>query len=303
MRNPVFLNKLNIAGILGFSLLYAFAFNTYFGTCGGEFCGLGSFLSYLYAGPVILIFDLIHSYSKWTKLFIIKLLLYLSFFIFSWIPEIVRSSVSLFRFRTINIFLVTYLRFLFLFFVLSLFAYIFNKSLFYGFQLIKGLWDNKKYSLLLRLLSLLLVPLTLIGAFLIIRFYKAPIAPNFVNTPGSQTIPQIIIKPNFDTTSADYNILGASVKNNILNVSVGYGGGCPKKEHSFKLYTNGILTLSEPPIMRVVLIHEPVIDMCKAYITKDLQFDLNSNTGKATVMHLINPSQSNEVSYELYFYQ
>ncbi|MFA7420874.1 MAG: hypothetical protein WCZ90_14420 [Melioribacteraceae bacterium] len=65
----------------------------------------------------------------------------------------------------------------------------------------------------------------------------------------------------------------ASIENNMLALSVSYGGGC--REHIIDLYSYTGIMKSNPPQMSLVLSHNANNDMCEAYITKTIRFDLS----------------------------
>lgn len=64
----------------------------------------------------------------------------------------------------------------------------------------------------------------------------------------------------------------AVIENNELVVSVSYSGGCAS--HLIELYAYTGILKSNPPQMNLVLSHNANNDMCEAYITKTIRFDL-----------------------------
>lgn len=65
----------------------------------------------------------------------------------------------------------------------------------------------------------------------------------------------------------------AVIENNELVMSVSYSGGCAT--HLIDLYAYTGILKSNPPQMNLVLSHNANNDMCEAYITKTIRFDLN----------------------------
>lgn len=65
-----------------------------------------------------------------------------------------------------------------------------------------------------------------------------------------------------------------SIDGSFLNFSVSYSGGC--KDHFINLYSYSGILKSNPPQLNLVLSHNANSDMCKAYITKNFLFDLNT---------------------------
>ena len=65
-----------------------------------------------------------------------------------------------------------------------------------------------------------------------------------------------------------------SVSGDNLRISVSYSGGC--KEHEFKLYAGQSFMESEPVRSRLVLVHNAQNDMCQAWVTQTLNFDLGN---------------------------
>lgn len=81
--------------------------------------------------------------------------------------------------------------------------------------------------------------------------------------------------------SSMFNITNAFIFEDILHVTVRYGGGC--KKHDFKLLWDGAILKSIPPKVNLYIIHNDRGDTCRALITEELQFRLsdliNSPTG------------------------
>ena len=68
------------------------------------------------------------------------------------------------------------------------------------------------------------------------------------------------------------NITDVSLINDILNFTVGYSGGC--KEHLIELFALKEIAKSNPARVSVNLSHFANGDMCEAYVTRKMQFDL-----------------------------
>ena len=60
------------------------------------------------------------------------------------------------------------------------------------------------------------------------------------------------------STNLNYFIDTAFIKNDSLNITIEYTGGC--KEHTFDLESNGVLLKSLPPKQQIHLIHRSEID-------------------------------------------
>ncbi len=73
----------------------------------------------------------------------------------------------------------------------------------------------------------------------------------------------------------DYDILSASIKGDILNVQVAYGGGCQEVE--FDLDISKSFKKSNPPQknMKVCLEYETNRYRCDMLITESLEFDIS----------------------------
>lgn len=65
----------------------------------------------------------------------------------------------------------------------------------------------------------------------------------------------------------------ALIENNLLSLSVSYGGGC--RDHIIDLYAYAGILKSNPPQMNLVLSHNANGDMCEAYVTRTIKFDLS----------------------------
>ncbi len=94
-----------------------------------------------------------------------------------------------------------------------------------------------------------------------------------------------------------FNILETSIKGDILEVTVEYGGGC--REHVFKMNSTGAWMKSMPPKMNLWLEHENNDDNCRALIREKLQFNLKPlryQSSKQVVL-IINGEEEKTVNY------
>ena len=60
-----------------------------------------------------------------------------------------------------------------------------------------------------------------------------------------------------------------------LEISVSYSGGC--QENKFEVVTDGTIIETEPPLIKLGLIHDDTDD-CEAYITETISMGLGENT-------------------------
>lgn len=86
-------------------------------------------------------------------------------------------------------------------------------------------------------------------------------------------IPAVKTEIGFSRETDPCRIYSLDVSGTVLNIAVEYGGGC--REHSFELYTDGVIMKSLPPKQRFFLKHDADSDMCKALIRDTLSFELN----------------------------
>ncbi len=71
----------------------------------------------------------------------------------------------------------------------------------------------------------------------------------------------------------DYSIDSAKIEDDILTLSVAYGGGC--KTHYFYAYVHSAIMESNPPQINLYLHHFGNNDFCKVLVHQNLKFDLN----------------------------
>jgi hypothetical protein len=67
-------------------------------------------------------------------------------------------------------------------------------------------------------------------------------------------------------------IEAAGVKNDVLTLTVSYGGGC--REHNFALFGNNTFMESEPVQSRIQLSHDGHNDPCDAWISAEIKYNL-----------------------------
>ncbi|MCX6169482.1 MAG: hypothetical protein NTX65_09085 [Ignavibacteriales bacterium] len=69
------------------------------------------------------------------------------------------------------------------------------------------------------------------------------------------------------------NVSNVTLANDLLNFSVGYSGGC--REHIIELFAQKEIAKSNPAQVTINLSHFADGDMCEAYVTKEIKFDLS----------------------------
>ena len=89
-------------------------------------------------------------------------------------------------------------------------------------------------------------------------------------------IPELIIQDNYlpAKDNAPFTILSTKIKKDRLTLIVQYGGGC--KEHSFKLFTNGLFQKKSPPRLKLFLEHNFNDDFCKKMVRDTLIFNVEN---------------------------
>lgn len=109
-----------------------------------------------------------------------------------------------------------------------------------------------------------------------------------------------VVDPDKATIKKDGLVVNdVTLNKNILSMSVSYGGGC--KDHIIDLIAYSGIMKSNPPQMNLVLSHNANNDMCEAYITRKMQFDLTnvknylgSQVGGKVILHISDPA-GNEI--------
>ncbi len=81
-------------------------------------------------------------------------------------------------------------------------------------------------------------------------------------------------------TSDPFELGEITVNGDEVNVTVSYAGGCAP--HTFEIIWNEAISLSNPPHISLVIIHEANGDNCEAYITEVLSFKIDSLMGESS---------------------
>lgn len=95
-------------------------------------------------------------------------------------------------------------------------------------------------------------------------------------TENIQTDNQIILfhnspGPDFSNNPAVIEL--AQISEDTLQLTVSYSGGC--REHHFKLFGSRSIIKTNPPQAEIYLSHNSNGDMCEAWITENIKFDLS----------------------------
>lgn len=85
-----------------------------------------------------------------------------------------------------------------------------------------------------------------------------------------------IIDENLEwTISKDYlKVNSAFIEKNLLSLSLSYSGGC--KDHFINVFSYNTILKSIPPQLTFQISHNANNDICEAYITRKMQFDLST---------------------------
>jgi hypothetical protein len=73
--------------------------------------------------------------------------------------------------------------------------------------------------------------------------------------------------------SDPYSLERVDIDGDFLRLAVSYSGGC--EAHDFALWTTKAYGESLPPVHGLVLTHDAHGDLCEAWITRELRFDLS----------------------------
>lgn len=129
-------------------------------------------------------------------------------------------------------------------------------------------------------------------------------SPEITMEQAEQEAPKLLVNPlqvdpSFVSsgTGDAFDIQEMKVKGDSLIVVVSYGGGC--QTHEFSLKTNGAFMKSLPVQLNLSLEHNANKDMCRAYLTQRLAFDLNQiryKTGNEVKL-VVNGDRERMVSY------
>lgn len=90
-----------------------------------------------------------------------------------------------------------------------------------------------------------------------------PMAPVFVDSTGFT-----------NWKRDDYDFVKASICNDVLKLTITYGGGC--NDHDFDLLVSPVIIKTKPPQMGIVLAHNSNDDLCKALLGQELLFNFTS---------------------------
>lgn len=87
-----------------------------------------------------------------------------------------------------------------------------------------------------------------------------------------ETVKALILDKEFiqPKENANFEILEASISDDILTLKVTYSGGC--EAHEFNAYFNGVYMKSEPPKAGIFIEHISNGDLCKQLVTEELKF-------------------------------
>ena len=102
------------------------------------------------------------------------------------------------------------------------------------------------------------------------------------------------------------SISSIELNNDILNAKVSFSGGC--KGHDFALIASRGFMESDPVQINVLLSHDAHNDLCEAWITEDLAFDLSplkeawqqayQQTSGTIIIHLEGGEESISLTYD-----
>jgi hypothetical protein len=98
-----------------------------------------------------------------------------------------------------------------------------------------------------------------------------------------------------------FDLVEAKIVGNYLMLKVGYGGGC--QDHEFELIGSTVIAKSMPAIRTIQIVHRANNDLCKAYIYKDLKFDIRTLSDKQEKDHKIYLNNENFKEKLLYTFE
>lgn len=96
-------------------------------------------------------------------------------------------------------------------------------------------------------------------------------------TKSADGTKKVIVVPNREIPEAKgktYRIKSFSILGDILSIDVTYRGGCG--QHTFELYSNGLLKKSLPPQIDVYLEHKKENETCTEDMKQTLKLDISS---------------------------
>jgi hypothetical protein len=120
-------------------------------------------------------------------------------------------------------------------------------------------------------------------------------------TKVADRTPKVIVDVNYQIPEAKgktYRIKSFIIAGNILSIDVSYRGGCG--QHTFELYSNGLLKKSLPPQIDVFLEHKKENETCSEEIKQTLKFDISAlkKSGYDLIVVNIN-SADNKVDWKV----
>ena len=84
-----------------------------------------------------------------------------------------------------------------------------------------------------------------------------------------------------------------------LSLSVSYSGGCG--EHSFTLYSSNVNITIFPPVVTTWLVHDGNGDLCEAYLTETIEFDVKdliADYSSQFFVHVVPAGSSESIQVE-----
>lgn len=99
---------------------------------------------------------------------------------------------------------------------------------------------------------------------------KKPGSPATIQESNKYPSIQIVKDSASGFRAPDYDLLSSKITNDILTVTVKYGGGC--RQHKFELRSNG---KPSGTVFDVILLHLTTDDHCRRLLSDTLQFDLS----------------------------
>jgi len=127
---------------------------------------------------------------------------------------------------------------------------------FYSCSTLSDSWDNYSY---------------------LFSSYSSPLVLR-INSEDFKTINTNRLKSIY--TGDSFKINSVEKIDDILEVSVSYGGGC--KQHSFEIIWDGIVYTDAPSNINLFIIHDAKNDNCEALVTESLSINLKDLIGDNT---------------------
>ncbi|NQV71590.1 hypothetical protein HQ496_00605 [bacterium] len=104
--------------------------------------------------------------------------------------------------------------------------------------------------------------------------------------------PTPVAKDAVDLNSAQFS-------GDKLSLSVSYSGGC--SEHSFTLYSSSVNIQIYPPVVTTWLVHDGNGDLCEAYLTETIEFDVKdliADYSSLFFVHVVPAGSSESIQVE-----